>query len=332
MRFFASRWFKAGISLGLFACLLGATDLRVFTRQILAARSEFVLLAFIGYLASQALSAYKWRLLAVPLGFDQPLRAFTLYYLAGMYLNLFAPSTVVGDLGDMGQRQMLVPAHPRAHPERHLDQRNADRVGGHHALAGAGRRAVMLLWVSATGFMLFGPTVLPAALCYGNIAAAFLSVAGWWVLPRVIGRLFSPWHKLRWLVEQSLLPYQTDVGLLGRACGLAFVCHLCQLGLQVLLAHALGLAVPVWYLLLFIPLVHILSALPLSLGGVGVREGGYVVFLALIGIGRDEALAFGLLWSALVLGSGLVGGLVLLLLPEARFSLASVRKTRDGSG
>ena len=317
MRFLASRWFKAGISLGLFACLLGATDLRVFTRQILAARSEFVLLAFVGYLASQALSAYKWRLLAVPLGFDQPLRAFTLYYLAGMYLNLFAPSTVVGDLGRgvllAGNGGGIGPA---------LQSVLADRVSG----------LVMLLWVSATGFMLFGPTVLPAALCYGTIAAAFLSVAGWWVLPRVIGRLFSPWHRLRWLVEQFLLPYQTETGALGRACGLAFVCHLCQLGLQVLLAHALGLAVPVWYLLLFIPLVHILSALPLSLGGVGVREGGYVVFLALIGIGRDEALAFGLLWSALVLGSGLVGGLVLLLLPEARFSLASVRKTRDGSG
>ncbi len=317
MRFLASRWFKAGISLGLFACLLGATDLRVFTRQILAARSEFVLLAFVGYLASQALSAYKWRLLAVPLGFDQPLRAFTLYYLAGMYLNLFAPSTVVGDLGRgvllAGNGGGIGPA---------LQSVLADRVSG----------LVMLLWVSATGFMLFGPTVLPAALCYGTIAAAFLSVAGWWVLPRVIGRLFSPWHRLRWLVEQFLLPYQTETGVLGRACGLAFVCHLCQLGLQVLLAHALGLAVPVWYLLLFIPLVHILSALPLSLGGVGVREGGYVVFLALIGIGRDEALAFGLLWSALVLGSGLVGGLVLLLLPEARFSLASVRKTRDGSG
>ena len=289
----------------------------MFTRQILAARSEFVLLAFIGYLASQALSAYKWRLLAVPLGFDQPLRAFTLYYLAGMYLNLFAPSTVVGDLGRgvllAGNGGGIGPA---------LQSVLADRVSG----------LVMLLWVSATGFMLFGPTVLPAALCYGTIAAAFLSVAGWWVLPRVIGRLFSPWHRLRWLVEQFLLPYQTETGVLGRACGLAFVCHLCQLGLQVLLAHALGLAVPVWYLLLFIPLVHILSALPLSLGGVGVREGGYVVFLALIGIGRDEALAFGLLWSALVLGSGLVGGLVLLLLPEARFSLASVRKTRDGSG
>ncbi len=317
MRFLASRWFKAGISLGLFACLLGATDLRVFTRQILAARSEFVLLAFVGYLASQALSAYKWRLLAVPLGFDQPLRAFTLYYLAGMYLNLFAPSTVVGDLG----RGVLL-ARNGGGIGPALQSVLADRVSG----------LVMLLWVSATGFMLFGPTVLPAALCYGTIAAAFLSVAGWWVLPRVIGRLFSPWHRLRWLVEQFLLPYQTETGVLGRACGLAFVCHLCQLGLQVLLAHALGLAVPVWYLLLFIPLVHILSALPLSLGGVGVREGGYVVFLALIGIGRDEALAFGLLWSALVLGSGLVGGLVLLLLPEARFSLASVRKTRDGSG
>ena len=189
MRFLASRWFKAGISLGLFACLLGATDLRVFTRQILAARSEFVLLAFVGYLASQALSAYKWRLLAVPLGFDQPLRAFTLYYLAGMYLNLFAPSTVVGDLGRgvllAGNGGGIGPA---------LQSVLADRVSG----------LVMLLWVSATGFMLFGPTVLPAALCYGTIAAAFLSVAGWWVLPRVIGRLFSPWHRLRWLVEQFL--------------------------------------------------------------------------------------------------------------------------------
>ena len=256
MRFLASRWFKAGISLGLFACLLGATDLRVFTRQILAARSEFVLLAFVGYLASQALSAYKWRLLAVPLGFDQPLRAFTLYYLAGMYLNLFAPSTVVGDLGRgvllAGNGGGIGPA---------LQSVLADRVSG----------LVMLLWVSATGFMLFGPTVLPAALCYGTIAAAFLSVAGWWVLPRVIGRLFSPWHRLRWLVEQFLLPYQTETGVLGRACGLAFVCHLCQLGLQVLLAHALGLAVPVWYLLLFIPLVHILSALPLSFGAPSLR-------------------------------------------------------------
>jgi uncharacterized membrane protein YbhN (UPF0104 family) len=58
-----------------------------------------------------------------------------------------------------------------------------------------------------------------------------------------------------------------------------------------------------------------------SFGGAGVREGGYVVFLALIGVGKDEAVAFGLLWTSLVFGSGLVGGLVLLLSPATRLSL-----------
>jgi uncharacterized membrane protein YbhN (UPF0104 family) len=89
-----------------------------------------------------------------------------------------------------------------------------------------------------------------------------------------------------------------------------------------LLVYALNLPVPLWYLTLFIPLIHILSALPLSFAGLGVREGGYVAFLALVGVGRDQALAFGLLWSTLVLGSGLVGGLVLLFSSEVRLALA----------
>jgi uncharacterized membrane protein YbhN (UPF0104 family) len=313
----SSRWFKTGISLGLFALLLRSTDLRGFTQHVLTARPEFFLLAFIGYLASQVLSAYRWRLLAGPLGFDQPLGAFTVYYFVGMYLNLFAPSTVVGDLG----RGLLLAGNGGGRGVA-LQSVLADRVSG----------LVMLLWVSAAGFLLCGPTVLPAALGNGIIAAAVLSVAGWWILPRVVGRLCSPASAPRRLVEKFFVPYQTEAVLLGRACGLSFVFHLFQLSLQVLLAHALGLVVPFWYLTLFIPLVHILSALPLSFGGLGVREGGYVVFLALIGISKDDALAFGLLWSALVFGAGLVGGVVLLLSPAARLSLTGARKTTDGSG
>jgi hypothetical protein len=58
-----------------------------------------------------------------------------------------------------------------------------------------------------------------------------------------------------------------------------------------------------------------------------VRESGYVMFLALIGIGRHEALAFGFLWSALVFGAGLVGGVVLLLSPEVQLARAQIKRT-----
>jgi uncharacterized membrane protein YbhN (UPF0104 family) len=313
LRVLSSRWFKISLSLGLFAFLVRSTDLWGFVQQILAARLELFGLAFVGYLTSQVLSAYKWRMLARPLGFNRPLGTFVTCYFVGMYLNLFAPSTVVGDVG----RGWLL-AEQRGRVGAALQSVLIDRLSG----------LVTLLWVSAAGFLLFGPTVLPAVVCYGVISAAFFVVIGWWVLPHVLGVLFTPAHKFRQTVEKLVVPYQAAAGVLAWACLFSFGFHLFQLILQMLLARALGVVVPFWYLLLCIPLVHILSALPVSFGGIGVREGGYVVFLALVGIDRDQALAFGLLWSAIVFGAGVLGGLVLLFSPEVRLSLRrSVART-----
>jgi len=307
LRFLSSRWLKAGISLGLLVLVLRSANVRLLFAQVRAARLEFFLLALAGYLASQVLSAYKWQVLARPLGFDRPLRVFVVYYFVCMYLNLFAPSTVLGDLG----RGLLLASHGGGLGPA-LQSIVADRLSG----------MAMLLWVSATGFLLFGPTVLPPALCYGVIAAAGSLVVVWWLLPYIVTGLGSPQHRLRQFAERALAPYRTEgAAVFGRACGISFVFHLFQLSLQVLLVHALNLSVPFWYLMLCIPLVHMLSALPFSLGGVGVREGAYVIFLALIGLGKNDAIAFGLLWTALVFGAGLVGGVVLLVSPATRLSL-----------
>ena len=307
MRFLSSRWLKAGISLGLLALVLRSVNVHLLLAQVRAARLGFFLLALVGYLASQILSAYKWQVLARPLGFDRPLRVFIVYYFVCMYLNLFAPSTVLGDLG----RGLLL-ASDGGGIGLALQSVVADRISG----------MAMLLWVSAVGFLLFGPTVLPPALCYSVIAAACFLVVVWWLLPYITVCLGSPQHRLRQFAERVLAPYRTrGAAVFARACGLSFIFHLFQLSLQMLLVHALSLSVPFWYLMLCIPLVHMLSALPFSLGGVGVREGAYVVFLALIGIGKNEAVAFGLLWTALVFGAGLVGGLVLLVSPAVRLSL-----------
>jgi uncharacterized membrane protein YbhN (UPF0104 family) len=303
LRILSSRWVKVAISLGLFAFLFYSTDVEALTQQLTAARPLPFALAFVGYLMSQALYAYKWQVLARPLGFAQPWRAFVVYYFVGGYFNLFAPSTVVGDLG----RGLLLAANG-GNTGPALYSVIVDRFSG----------LLMLVWVGATGFLLFGPTILPVALCYGVTLAAIASLLAWWVLPYVLR--FPPANRpfVRRAVDKLITPYRENARTLGYACVLSYLFHWFQLGLQVLLAYALNLPVPLWYLTLFIPLVHILSALPLSFAGLGVREGAYVTFLALIGVGKDQALAFGLLWSALVLGCGLVGGLVLLFSPEAR--------------
>jgi hypothetical protein len=61
------------------------------------------------------------------------------------------------------------------------------------------------------------------------------------------------------------------------------------------------------------PLVGTFSALPVSLNGIGLREGGYLFLLGTIGIASEKAVAFSLLWFVIVILASLVGGLVFIL-------------------
>ena len=303
MRFLSSRWFKVSVSFGLFAFLLGSTDFSAFRRYLSAAPFLWVTVAFVGYLLGQVLSAYKWQVMARPLGFSQPLRVFSTYYFSGMFLNLFAPSTVAGDFG----RSALL-AGSSGKLGAAAQSVVADRVSG----------LVMLLWVCAVSSVLTDLRTFSLAARYGIIAAAVVPTVGWFVLSALLRRAFFATHQLHDFVEKLVGPYQRAPRILGCACGLSVVFHFFQIGLQLLLALALHIDASVWALIVYISLVSIFSSLPISFGGVGVREGGYVMFLTPLGVEREQALAFGLLWSAVVLVANATGGLALLFAPAAK--------------
>jgi uncharacterized protein (TIRG00374 family) len=162
------------------------------------------------------------------------------------------------------------------------------------------------------------------------IAAAVGATIGWWFLPWFLDHFFYSDNKIHRFLTKLVSPYQHASKVLVRACSLSFLFHFFQLALQVVVAHALGLEVSVWYLTVCIPLINIMSGLPVSFGGLGVREGGYVMFLGLAGIDGEQALAFGLLWSAIVLSANVTGGLALVLSPATRTPLSGVKRTSDG--
>jgi uncharacterized membrane protein YbhN (UPF0104 family) len=55
------------------------------------------------------------------------------------------------------------------------------------------------------------------------------------------------------------------------------------------------------------PLSKLVAVLPISLGGIGVREAALVALLAPYGAPRDAVLASGLLWQAVLIVTGVVG-------------------------
>lgn len=68
-----------------------------------------------------------------------------------------------------------------------------------------------------------------------------------------------------------------------------------------LLYEAFEFEIDFAYFLAFIPLIMLASLLPLSLGGLGLREGALVYFFGSLGVPAEVSFAVGILWYALQL-------------------------------
>lgn len=77
-----------------------------------------------------------------------------------------------------------------------------------------------------------------------------------------------------------------------------------------ILAGALDVRVGLAHCIILVPLVMLVTLLPISIAGWGVREGAMVVALGLIQVSRSDALAVSVLFGATLLVTSLPGGVL----------------------
>jgi uncharacterized membrane protein YbhN (UPF0104 family) len=74
------------------------------------------------------------------------------------------------------------------------------------------------------------------------------------------------------------------------------------------IVRTLELPVPTAAVIAFVPAVAMAQVIPISIGGLGVREGMLVLFLhSSFGVKNNQAIAVGLLWYACVLVASMLG-------------------------
>jgi glycosyltransferase 2 family protein len=83
-------------------------------------------------------------------------------------------------------------------------------------------------------------------------------------------------------------------------------------GFVVVWLLGIGLGLPISWLdyLLVVPLAMLMTALPISVGGWGVREGSFVAGFALVGVSSADALALSVAFGLLSMAVRLPGGLI----------------------
>lgn len=78
----------------------------------------------------------------------------------------------------------------------------------------------------------------------------------------------------------------------------------------VIISNSLGIVVPIQYFFMIVPLIALLSSIPISIQGLGVREAGFVFFLAQVGVPIAEALSLSLICFSLNLLLSILGGVI----------------------
>ncbi len=302
---------KLLVSGGLLAYFLSRVHPERFLHTFASANYSWIALALTVYLFAQSISAVRWTMLARPLGIATPFKDLVKYYLIGMFFNLFAPGTVGGDVSRVYYLVRDEAAHAKGRAVTTM----------HAAMSVLMDRAigmVVLVWLGATALLLFPQYAVPPTVRMVTFLLASGFVVAVLLTPLLRRLLPEDGHPIVVKVRLLFRSYRMQWRALAAAGVLSIVIHLIQAWMHVVMGRALGLELPFTFCLIVYPLVGTFAAIPVSLNGLGLREGGYIYLLAVIGIGTEKGIAFGLLLFLIVALDSLIGGLLFLLQKSAK--------------
>lgn len=300
-------WIKVLVSTALLVAVFVVVPWHQMREAVLRLSGPVWLGVMGGFLAGHALGIDKWRRFvnvgrAGLSGLDA-----ALCYCAGLFANLCLPSIVGGDVLRMGLAGRIT-----RRPEAVLWGGVMDRVTDTLALILLALGGGLLARQALAGWM---ATLLNASLVL-TIGVALVAV------PFVARRRLAAWpRRLRRPIARSLVAFRQ----LGRQPAVATLGLLKSLTIQggfVLLnawmGGQIGIDVPlaVWFLTW--PIAKIASLIPISLGGLAVREASLAAAMLPFGVPAAVAIVASLLWQTVLIASGLVGGLVWLILSRIR--------------
>jgi uncharacterized membrane protein YbhN (UPF0104 family) len=298
-----SIWGRLAITVGLLTLAFSLVDFESIVRLLSGGRWTLFALAVGLLLASLPIAAFRWKLFLEAAGFEiSGLRALRAYA-AGAFATNFLPSQFGGD----AVRALLVAQ--RGERIRALTTVVIDRL-------------TMFICLVAAAWLFIAPQIEKVPpLILGTLAAvtAFLGLLALLVAPfsagvrRFVLRFLPAAARLGPEIAATARACVSSRSILVRTAVLGLCYEALVFGAILLIARTLRLELPSAAIVAATPPALLLAALPLSIGGLGVREGGYILLLAPAGASATTATVLSLMFGTAYALSTLPGGLTLLL-------------------
>ena len=254
-------------------------------------------------LGGVVLATLRWHRVLAALDVRTRVSTLLSHYLAGLFVSNFLPTTIGGDVLRVSRLAASNGESPRSFASVVLE-----RLTGWLVLP------VISLVTLAINPGLLRPPVDDAAHLVVVISLVTLTA-----LTVILVGASSPWvgrhlqAKAGWLrfvnaIHLGLARFRKSPGMAFEVLVVGFAYQLAVVLAAFLSAKALGLPVSWTAVLAFMPAVAIVQVLPApTIGGLGVREGAFVLFLHPLGVSADQAITLGLLVYGINLVASLFG-------------------------
>lgn len=296
---------KIFFSISILAYIIWPVDFREVLRILRSANIAVFGIVFILFLFDQWLGAYGWHSLLKAKGVSIPLKDLSLLFFESIFFGFLIPSS-------MG---------PDAIRAYNLSKKTSNPTEAISSILVL--RAVTLL-------SLYTLAILSLILYYDKVSdKRFINVvAGSLILMGIAGfvAFLKPVRstisniltlfRAEWLRNQieslysSFLDYSKCKRALAVSFLLMFFSQILRAVLSFVLGISMGIDISIVSYLLYLPLVSIITKIPISFGGLGLGEGSLIYFFVKAGITYPEAFTITILISLINIGTAISGGIL----------------------
>ena len=283
-------------------------DLQVLIHDIRCTDKWLLTAGFLFFFLGYFLGFLRWQMLLKTVGINIPLKRLIGSFSGGIFFSIFLPSTIGGDL----VRAADLAEHTKKAKEV-IATVFLDRLSGYIGL-------VFLIMPA----LLFGRALVLDKVVFTSVSVIIIVLVIMLLVlfnnsiySRISKFLSSPGSgKIKETIKnmhQEIHVFRNHKRLIILNLFISFIIQFVSPISVYFISLALGIKINFIYFVIFLPIIGAITLLPIAIGGLGLREGLFVLYFAKAGVVKQLALAMSLLSFSFVLFYGAIGGLIYVL-------------------
>jgi uncharacterized protein (TIRG00374 family) len=298
---------KLLVSVALIGLFLRQIDLADVEQAAKTAKPIYLVGAVLLFTISNLLGAIQWGYLLDVQNIHLPMRRLVSLYFVGVFFNNFLVSNIGGDAVRIYDLSRRTGKGSQSFAATFLDRFvglfvlilfSLVSFAMNPELWSPGITLPMLSLVSAlVGILLFGFS--------RRLSAFTLSIAEGLAPKKVVLTLQG--------IRDGFIAYRTEYGVIAHVLVVASGVQLTRIGVYYAVGQGMNLDIGFDHFLVFIPLIAIVAAIPISFGGIGVRENLGAILFGRVGVEPAAALAMMFMGYLAGIVASLAGGVSFVL-------------------